>query len=278
MGLASVDKALSILHQKRVPTFAFPERAASALVAMYERRRWLDTPEESPIEFKKADKDAARKAMAENDFNGLLEAYGIKSPTSELAVKANEAVAIANRIGYPVVLKLISEHITHKSDVGGVLLNLMDAKSVRQQFNNTIKNIRADYPRAKISGMLVQKMITCGQEVIIGMRRDPQFGPVILVGSGGVEVELQRDVSMGIAPLTKSQAERMLENTQAGKRLKGWRNIPPADKKAVIDVMLRMSQLACDFPGISELEINPLFVLQKNRGAFAVDVRGVLSK
>jgi acetyl coenzyme A synthetase (ADP forming)-like protein len=278
MGLASVDKALSILHRKRVPTFAFPERAASSLVAMYERRQWLDTPEESPVKFRRIDKDAARNAIEENDFSRLLEAYGISLPPSELASKANDAAAIANRIGYPVVLKLVSEDITHKSDVGGVVLTLMDEKSVRQQFYSTIKNIRAEYPKAKIHGMLVQKMITGGQEVIVGVRRDPQFGPVVLVGSGGVEVELQRDVSMGIAPLTKSQAERMLENTQAGKRLKGWRSIPPADKKAVIEVMLRMSQLACDFPEIVELEINPLFVLRKGKGAFAVDVRGVIGK
>jgi acetyl coenzyme A synthetase (ADP forming)-like protein len=278
MGLASVDKALSILHQKRVPTFAFPERAASALVAMYERRKWLDTPEESPTKFKKVDKNSARNAIAENDFTRLLETYGIKSPPAKTAATDGEAAAIASKIGYPVVLKLVSEDITHKSDVGGVVLNLMDEKSVRQQFSGTIKSIRSNYPEAKINRMLVQKMLTCGQEVIVGVRRDPQFGPVVLVGSGGVEVELQRDVSMGIAPLTKSQAERMLENTQAGKRLKGWRNIPPADKKAVIEIMLRMSQLACDFPEISELEINPLFVLRKNKGAFAVDVRGALSK
>lgn len=278
MGLASVDKALSILHQKRVPTFAFPERAASALTAMWERRQWLGTPEESPVKFKNINQNAARKALAENDFSAMLVAYGIKLPPSQLAADAKEAATIANKIGYPVVLKLVSEDITHKSDVGGVVLNLRDEKSVRQQFGSTIKNIRAEYPEAKISGMLVQKMITWGQEVIVGVRRDPQFGPVVLVGSGGVEVELQRDVSMGIAPLSKSQAERMLEDTQAGKRLKGWRNIPPADKKAVIEIMLRMSQLACDFPEISELEINPLFVLRKNKGAFAVDVRGAVAK
>ena len=277
MGLASVDKALTILHQKRVPTFAFPERAASALTAMFERRQWLDTPEESPTEFADVDKDIARKALKKNNFSRMLVAYGIDLPLSQLAANANDAVKIANKIGYPVVLKLVSEDITHKSDVGGVILNLMDEKLVRQQFNNTIKKIRAEYPKAKINGMLVQKMLSSGQEMIIGVRRDPQFGPLVLVGSGGVEVELQRDVSMGIAPLTKSQAERILEDTQAGKRLKGWRNIPPADKNAVIENILRMSQLACDFPEISELEINPLFVLAEEEGAFAVDVRGVAS-
>lgn len=274
MGLASVDKALSILHQKRVPTFAFPERAASALTAMWNRQEWLDTPDESPIEFKDVNKEKAKQTLEKNNFGAMLTAYGIPLPPSELAEYADDAAKIANRIGYPVVLKLVSEDITHKSDVGGVILNLLDENSVSQKFDEAIKKIRADHPKAKISGMLVQRMLSGGQEVIVGVRRDPQFGPLILVGSGGVEVELQRDVSMGVAPLTKSQAERMLENTQIGKRLKGWRNIPPADREAVIDIMLRMSQVAMDFPEISELEINPLFVLPEGEGAFAVDVRG----
>jgi len=274
MGLASVDKALSILHQKRVPTFAFPERAASALTAMWNRQEWLDTPDESPIEFKDVNKEKAKQTLEKNNFGAMLTAYGIPLPPSELAEYADDAAKIANRIGYPVVLKLVSEDITHKSDVGGVILNLLDENSVSQKFDEAIKKIRADHPKAKISGMLVQRMLSGGQEVIVGVRRDPQFGPLIVVGSGGVEVELQRDVSMGVAPLTKSQAERMLENTQIGKRLKGWRNIPPADREAVIDIMLRMSQVAMDFPEISELEINPLFVLPEGEGAFAVDVRG----
>lgn len=277
MGLASIDKALSILHQKRVPTFAFPERAASALTAMFERQQWLETPFKEVVKFKGINKKEAKQALEKKDFSKMLETYGINLPPSKLAVNADDAAKIAKKIGYPVVLKLVSEKFTHKSDVGGVILNLMDEKSVRQQFNNTIKKIRVKYPKVKITGMQVQKMITAGQELIVGVRRDPQFGSLVLIGSGGVEVELQRDVSMGIAPITRSQAERMLESTQAGKRLKGWRNIPPADKKAVIDVMLRMSQLACDFPEISELEINPLFALQKNKGAFAVDVRGVVN-
>ena len=275
MGLASVDKALSILHQKRVPTFAFPERAASALTAMFERRKWLDTPVESITKFKDVKKEEAKQALERKDFSAMLAAYGIKSPLSRLAKNADDAIKVANEIGYPVVLKLVSEDFTHKSDVGGIILNLVDAKSVQQEFEETMNKIKVDHPKAKISGILVQKMLSGGQEMIVGVRRDPQFGPIILVGSGGVEVELQRDVSMGIAPLTKSQAERIIDDTQAGKRLKGWRNIPPADRKAVIEIILRISQLACDFPEISELEINPLFVLPEGDGAFAIDVRGV---
>jgi acetyltransferase len=115
-----------------------------------------------------------------------------------------------------------------------------------------------------------------GNEVIVGVRRDPQFGPLALVGRGGVDVELLRDVAMGVAPLTRSRAERMLDSTRTGVRLKGWRGTPPADRAAVLEAMLRLSQLACDFPEISELEINPLYVLAEGQGAYAVDVRGVV--
>jgi len=135
---------------------------------------------------------------------------------------------------------------------------------------------RETNPSASIQGVLVQKMITGGQELIVGVRRDPQFGPLALVGSGGVEVELLRDVATGIAPLSHNRAERLLQNTRAGLRLKGWRGLPPGDKKAVIAAMRRVAQIACDFPEIAELEINPLYVLPEGEGAFALDVRGRL--
>ncbi|HEY85728.1 MAG TPA: CoA-binding protein, partial [Chloroflexi bacterium] len=131
---------------------------------------------------------------------------------------------------------------------------------------------------AAITGATVQKMLNDGQEVIVGFKRDPQFGPLILVGSGGVEVELLRDAATGIAPLTRSQAKGLLDSTFAGKRLKGWRALPPADRAAVVDVMLRMAQIALDTPEIAELEINPLYVFPAGEGAVAVDVRGALNK
>ena len=127
-----------------------------------------------------------------------------------------------------------------------------------------------------VEGVLVQKMLAGGQEVIVGVRRDPQFGPLVLVGSGGVEVELMRDVAVGIAPLTRLQAEDMLNATQAGMRLKGWRGVPPGDREAVLEAMMRLAQAACDFPAISESEINPLYVLPRGQGALAVDARGLL--
>jgi acetyl coenzyme A synthetase (ADP forming)-like protein len=276
MGLASVDQALAILHQRRVPNFAFPERAASAMAAMLARRKWLEMPHEPPAPLPGVDQDAARSALDRNDFAAALAAYGIALPPTQPARNAEEAVRAAEKMGYPVALKLDSEDISHKSDIGGVLLNLGDAASVETAFDQIMVAARETHPSALIQGVLVQKMITGGQELIVGVRRDPQFGPLALVGSGGVEVELLRDVATGIAPLSHNRAERLLENTRAGLRLKGWRGLPPGDKKAVIAAMRRVAQIACDFPEIAELEINPLYVLPEGEGAFALDVRGRL--
>jgi acetyltransferase len=276
MGLASVDQALAILHRRRVPNFAFPERAASTLEAMLARRRWLETPAEPPVELTNVDQGAAGAALAGDDFVAALAAYGVALPPTGLATSADEATRLAEKIRYPVALKLVSPDISHKSDVGGVVLNLSDEEAVRVAFDLILDSARAAHQDAVIEGVLVQKMLTGGQEVIVGVRRDPQFGPLVLVGRGGIDVELMRDVAMGVAPLTRPQAERMLDSTRAGVRLKGWRGSPPGDRAAVLETMLRLSQLACDFPKIAELEINPLYVLPDGEGAYAVDVRGVV--
>lgn len=278
MGLASVDKALAILHQKRVPNFAFPERAATTLAAMLARRRWLDgTPGVPPV-LNDVDRKKAGVALQNGQFFEALASYGICAPETRLARSAEEATALAAGMGYPVVLKLASPNITHKSDVGGVRLNLGDAHAVSGAFEEMIAAVRNTHPDARIDGAWVQKMHGEGQELIIGVRRDPQFGPLVIVGTGGTEVELLRDISTGIAPLSEDRAARMLDKTRAGIKLKGWRGNPPGDRKAVIDAMLRLSRLAADFPEISELEINPLLVFADGKGAIALDARGTVGK
>jgi acetyl coenzyme A synthetase (ADP forming)-like protein len=274
VGLPGSDPSLTTLRQRRIPHFRFPEQAVAALAAMVARRQWLDLPVEQPVKLLDVDHSAACAAYDRGDFASLLAAYGIALPPTQLADCADQAVSLAEAIGYPVVLKLASPDITHKSDIGGVALNLADGEAVRTAFDRIVETARAAHPAAVIEGVSVQKMLVRGQEVIVGMRRDPQFGPLVLVGSGGVEVELVRDVATGISPLTHAEAERMLDATRAGVRLKGWRNFPPADREAVLEAMLRLSQAACDFPGITELEINPLYVMPQGQGAFAVDVRG----
>ena len=278
MGLASVDQALAILHRRRVPNFAFPERAASALAALLARRQWLDTPAESPVELTDINRDAAQAALARGDYAALLAAYGVALPAARMATNGAEAAVLAAEIGCPVALKLISPDITHKSEVSGVALHLPDAAAVLEAFERIIAHARTAHPGARIAGVLVQQMLEGGQEIIVGIRRDPQFGPLVLVGSGGIEVELLRDVSLALAPLSRAQAARLLDSTRAGIRLMGWRGAAPADRPAVLDTMLRLAQVACDFPAIAELEINPLYVLGQGQGAWALDVRGVIDQ
>jgi acetyl coenzyme A synthetase (ADP forming)-like protein len=287
MGLASTTDALNILHRQRIPNYAFPERVASTLAAMLARRRWLETPPEPPSSLLLADREAAREILQKaidseaemlswEETVRLLEAYDIPTPAAGLAKTAEEAIALANELGYPVALKIASTTITHKSDVGGVEIGLGGAKAVRAAFERILANVRRVRPEATLDGVMIQQMIPPGQEVIVGWKRDPQFGPLMLVGSGGTDVELVRDVAVGIAPLARREAEQMLDRTLVSKRLAGWRGAPPGDREAVVDTLLRLSQMALDLPQIAELEINPLQVLPAQQGAIAVDGRGIL--
>jgi acetate---CoA ligase (ADP-forming) len=202
-----------------------------------------------------------------------LKAYGIPTPVISLAQSPEEAAEICQQIGYPVALKVASEDIPHKSDVGGVALGLVDESSVLQSYFMIMENVRAARPGLEITGISVQQMITSGQEVIVGAVQDPQFGALAMFGSGGVEVEGLKDIDFALAPLGESAANQMLENTWAGRKLRGYRNIPPADRQAVLDILIRLSWLAADFPCLIEMEINPLRVLPEGRGAWAVDAR-----
>ncbi len=203
----------------------------------------------------------------------MLEAYLIPTTRLVLCKSADEAARQAKKTGYPVVLKVASPDIVHKSDIGGVLLGLTNADEVKQAYETVIQRARKAKPDAMIEGVHIQRMLPPGQEVITGMVRDPMFGPLMMFGSGGVEVEGLKDVAFALAPLTPEEAEKMISSTWAGKKLDGFRSILPADKAAVVDTLVRLSQLAMDCDFIAEMEINPLRVLGPGQGAFAVDVR-----
>jgi acetate---CoA ligase (ADP-forming) len=192
-------------------------------------------------------------------------------PREALARSSDEAAQRAEEFGYPVVLKIASPDIPHKSDSGGVVLDLRDADVVRAAFKRVLTRVRAANPTARIEGATIQAMLLDGQEMIIGAVRDEQFGPMIMLGAGGIEVEGQRDVAFGLAPLTRQEVEHMLEATFAGRRLRGYRGAPPADREGVIDRVLRLAQLAIDFPQLAEIEINPLRVMADR--AVALDAR-----
>ncbi len=289
MGESAIRHAAERLRAGRIPDYRFPERAASALAALVQRVETLARPEASAVVFDDVRPQEVRLCLAgrpqgsegslpPEDAGRILAAYGIPVPPTELARTPEQASAIASRMGLPVALKVASSHIIHKSDAGGVLLNVPDAAGVATGFARIMRNVRAACPDADILGVHVQRMFPPGQDVIVGAVQDPQFGPLVMFGSGGIEVEEMRDAAFALAPLSRNDADELLANTWAGRRLQGYRSLPPADRRAVIEVVLRLGQLAADFPQLTEIEINPLRALAAGKGVVAVDVRIILGQ
>jgi len=267
MGSILVEEAAKTFQLANIPTYPFPERAASALSALVKRAEFLatETAETSEEKFSKISVNSVANP------EDLLATYEIPTAPIKLARDESEAIVIANELGYPLVMKIASPNILHKSDVGGVILNIKDESSLSSAYAQMIRRVKEAKPEARIDGVHLQRQITQGQEVIVGMVRDPQFGALMMFGSGGVEVEGLKDVAFALAPLNQAEAEKMIRKTWAGRKFKGFRNIPPADEESVIDVLIRLSRLAFEEETIEEIEINPLRVLSK--GAVAVDIR-----
>ena len=295
MGELLIQEAVQHFRANRIAEYRFPERAASALAVLATRAEYLARSEEETLVFKNVKQQVVKATLSEatspidadgwlpqKKANAILKAYGIPVPDILLVHSSEEAVEAVARLDLPhlphgVALKVDSPDVLHKSDVGGVLLNLSNPEAVAEGYSQIIKNTQAAYPQAVINGVFVQPMIPPGQEVILGVVRDAQFGPLVMFGSGGVEVEGLKDVAFSLAPLTRQEADYLLENTWAGRKLKGFRNLPPADRSAVMEALSRLAQLAADFPEIAEIEINPLRVLQSGQGVYALDVRARVS-
>ncbi len=219
-----------------------------------------------------------RSKLLEHEAYKVLEEYSIPVPGYGLATTAEEAVELAEKIGYPVVLKIVSPDIVHKSDVGGVILNLKSAEEVKNAFNKILENVKKHAPNARIAGVLVQEMVPEDVEVIVGSTRDPIFGPVVMFGLGGVFVEVLKDVSFRVVPLTERDAEEMLSEIKAKKILDGYRHIKPRDKKAIVKIILGVSKIMEENPEISELDLNPIMVFPEGQGAKVADVRIIVKK
>ena len=286
MGEKEVSKGIKVLAKSRVPNYPFPERAVAALGAMYRYWNWRKQPTVE-IEDLPADKDAVSKLFAtvrqdgratigDTEAQTILKAYGITTPHSAVAATADEAVTACREIGYPVVMKIASPDILHKSDVGGIIVGVKSDDEARQAFGTLIQRARAHKPDATIWGAQIQEMVTNAREVIIGMSRDPQFGPLVMFGLGGIYVEVLKDVIFRVAPMSRLQATQMVEAIRSYKLLAGVRGQAPSDVEAIVETILRVSQLVTDFPEIAELDINPLLVREKGQGAVAVDMRLIL--
>jgi len=268
MGSTLVETARSLFTSSHVPTYPFPERAASALGVLAKRAEYLGHLDDGQLT---TDHIVHRQSSVVNEIDDLLTSYGIPTVSIKLARNESEAVSISNALGFPLVMNIASPDILHKSDVGGVILNIKDTASLKSAYSKIIKRVEKLIPPPQIDGVHLQRMIPDGQEVIIGMVRDPLFGALMMFGSGGIEVEGLKDVAFALAPLNQAETREMIRRTWAGRMLKGFRSIPPVDEESVIDALVKLSHLAMDHENIDEIEINPLRVLSKS--AVAVDVR-----
>ncbi len=219
-------------------------------------------------------REEGRKALLETEAKTICTDYDIPVTRFKLAKNEAEAAKFAEEIGYPIVLKIVSPDIIHKSDVGGVKLNLKDTNEVRSAYGQILQNIKKHKATAKIVGVLVQEMAPSSTEVIVGAIKDPQFGPALMFGLGGIFVELLKDVTFRVAPITRQDAQEMITEVKAYPLLKGYRNVPPADTDAIVKILLNTSKLVMDHQEIKELDLNPIIVYEK--GAKTVDARVIL--
>jgi acetyltransferase len=288
MGEAEVQSGITVLQNYGVPNYPFPERAAQSFKAMSEYREVGKRPSPEFVHYDVDNKAVRRifdKVLSDGrvtigDFEAreILTAYDMRIPKSEIAATPDEAIKIANEIGYPVVLKIASPDILHKTDVGGVKVGLSNQEEVRDAYELMVYRAQRYLPEARIWGCLVQEMVPAGGiEVLVGMNRDPQFGPLVTFGLGGIYVETLKDVTFRVAPFSRQEAHEMLSEIRAHALLDGVRGQPEADKDAIVAILLRIGQLVQDFPQILELDINPLIVYPRTQGAIAIDMRLVLT-
>jgi acetyltransferase len=290
LGGGSMREGIQILIDSGVPTYQTPEQAVRAFMTLVEYGRNLEilyeTPRDINIQFL-ADREKNREAFVAKHFGrneilseevskSLLESYGIATTRPLPAATSDDAVRIANKIGYPVVLKIFSPDITHKTDVGGVALNLDDEVMVRAAFEKIVAAAKSQRPQARIEGVTVQPMIDIRDsvELIAGIKKDPVFGTVMLVGMGGITAELLGDKSLGFPPLNERLARRMLESLKIWPLLNGYRGRPAVNIDELVEVLVRLSYLAADYPEIKELDINPLMASPQE--IIALDARVVI--
>ncbi len=287
MGEASIRAGVKILTHHQIPNYVIPERAVTALKAMVKQHRWqehaspafesFDVDRERVAQIFERVRNEGRQQIGDAEARSIMEAYHIPIPPSRLCKTAEEAVDFAEEVGYPVVMKIASPAILHKTDIGAVKLNIQNSRDVRDSFDLITFRATRYMPGAEIWGCLVQQQVHGGREVIMGMNRDPQFGPLVMFGLGGIYVEALHDVSFRIAPFSKEEAIEMMKEIKSFNLLLGVRGEAKSDLKALAETLLKVSQLATDFPEIVEMDINPLLVFEEGRGVTGIDMRLVLS-
>jgi len=283
MGLDEGITNREILANGDIPYYTYAEGSIRALKAMLRFADWIKTPEGNIAKFdvdkEKASKvfdkvkDEGRTNLLEEEGLEILSAYGFPLPKSILAKTEDEAVEAANKIGYPTVMKIASPQIVHKSDAGGVKVNLSSDKEVRDAFKVIVDNAKKYDSKAEIKGVLIVEMVKGGKEMIIGSKLEPGFGPVVMLGMGGIYVEILKDVTFRLAPFTDQEANDMISSIKTKKLLEGVRGEKPSDVEKLSECIQRLSQLVTDFREIKELDMNPVLVMQKGEGCKILDVR-----
>jgi len=286
-GLTDLSREVKFLEGRGVPTFTFPEEAVQGLGSLARYQAWRTRPRTTvrsfPVDLEEVRSilDGVRRSgglvLPEYSARSLLKAYGIRFPAVAEVLTLDEAVRAASSIGYPVVLKVASPDLPHKTDVGGVALGLEDEDALRVAWERMQRSLATHAPTAHVTGFDVEREIAGGKEVLIGVERDPNFGPIIAFGLGGIYVEVLRDVTFRLAPVRTLAARHMVESVKAFPLLRGIRGEPPGDLDALQEAIERVSQLAVDLPEVLELDINPLIVRRAGEGVVAVDARVVLA-
>ncbi len=297
MGAHGIAEGLQSLHTGNIPSYPFPESAAIALVRASRYGAWLSEPEGRPVRFEDTHPAVAAAAIASaaaretdhpaemsagniaqawlrpEELRTLLESYGLRMPSIALAHSPEEAADCATHLGFPVVIKLASETITHKSDVGGVILDVRTEAEAAEAYRAIHSRLVQIGREPEMAGVSVQPMITQGIEVVVGVTRDPAFGPLVMFGLGGVQVELMKDVAFRVHPLNDLDARSMIRSIRGHALLEGWRGAPAGDVAALEELILRVSQMLDEHPEIEEMDLNPVKVLPPGQGCLIVDAR-----
>lgn len=286
MGIVDVSAGVQYLQEQGIPVFKFPENAAKAFSALYRYSQWMNRQILAPLKLDH-DVEGANRIIEETLSSGktylgevgglgLLSCYGFDVLPTQLVNTEDEAARVAEEIGYPVVMKIVSSQIVHKSDAGGVVVGPASEAKVREAFRDITANAHVYDPAAIIDGVLIQKLAPKGEETIIGMTRYPIFGPLLMFGIGGIFVEVFQDVVFRLAPVGRNEARRMIGEIKGYKLFKGFRGRPEADLEALEKLLVSLSDMVMNHPEIQELDINPLLLHGKGRGATVADCRIVL--
>ncbi|NOJ29367.1 MAG: acyl-CoA synthetase [Nitrososphaeraceae archaeon] len=283
MGLAEGTENKKILSEGGVPHFMYAEPAIRTLEVLYRYSKWINNKDSAPKSFTVDRKTVTkiieqvkmdgRKNLLEDEGYEILKAYGFPIPKKILATNTEECNKYAEEIGFPIVMKIVSPDIIHKSDAGGVKIGIKNKTEAEEAFNTIIQNAKKYKPDAKINGILLQEMIPSSKEIILGGKHDPLFGPLVMFGLGGIYVEVLKDVVFRLAPINESEALDMIKSIRTFQLLKGVRGEKPSDINGISDCLQRLSKLMIDFPEIEEFDINPLLVLEEGKGVRVVDVR-----